>query len=80
MSKEHKYLRKCPVCGKLFWCDNLDLLVYKHGYKNRKTGKISPSHTVLYCSYHCMRERDKQKEAATRKFNNVALEDRYGEV
>ena len=72
--EEHKFLRKCPICGKMFWCDNLDMWVYKKGYRNRMTGKISLAHSLLFCSYHCMREYEKQRQATVRPFNNIAMD------
>lgn len=55
-------MRKCPICGKQFFCDNLELWAYKRAYKNRKTGKVSNSHKKVFCSYHCMREYQKGSE------------------
>ena len=57
---KNMFLRKCPICGKLFWCDNLDMWAYKHGYRSRETGKINPAHVVIFCSYGCMRRREKE--------------------
>ena len=41
---------KCPVCGRLFWCDWPNKWVYKRG-------------TVFLCSWGCLRKYDKGKEA-----------------
>ena len=41
---------KCPVCGRLFWCDYPNKWVYKRG-------------TVFLCSWGCLRKYDKGKEA-----------------
>lgn len=61
MKEENKFLRKCPVCGRLFWRDNLDMWAYKIGYRRRDTGRVSLAHCMIFCSYHCMRENEKNK-------------------
>ena len=71
---KNMFLRKCPICGKMFWCDNLDMWVYKKGFRNRKTGQISLAHSLIFCSYHCMREYEKQRAASKRHFNTIAME------
>ena len=73
-TKKDVFLRKCPVCGKMFWCPSLEDWVYKMGFHDRKTGKISNKNVSVFCSYHCMRERQKLKEATTRKHSTIATE------
>ena len=41
---------KCPVCGKLFWCDWPNLWRYKR-------------EKIYLCSWSCLRKYDERKEA-----------------
>lgn len=56
-------MRKCFVCGKKFYCDNLELWAYKRCYRSRETGKMTMGHNKVFCSYHCMREYQKGSES-----------------
>lgn len=53
---DNSFIRDCPICGKPFYCDNVEMWVYKKAYKNRETGKLSKGHIKVFCSYHCFRE------------------------
>ena len=60
--KNEKYLRKCPMCGKFFWCTSVDEWAYKIGSRDRETNKIQLDRPhLVFCSYHCMRERQGHK-------------------
>ena len=74
-----KYMRKCPICGKAFYCPCIDLWVYKEGHRNKRTGRMNHHKIKAFCSWHCFREWEK-KHPKKRPFNKVAMEDRYGEV
>lgn len=71
---KNMFLRKCPVCGKMFWCDNYELWVYKKGYRNRTTGKVNVANSIIFCSYHCMREYEARRASKVRPFNNTAMD------
>ena len=45
-------LRKCPICGKVFYCDYEEIWVYKR--IDHKHG----SHIKMFCSWGCMRKWD----------------------
>lgn len=45
------YERKCPQCGKRFCMPNKEMWVYKDGDR-------------VLCSWHCLREREKNAKAA----------------
>lgn len=58
-----KYLRKCPVCGRFFWCTNVDMWAYKMGMRDRQTNKIKLDKPhLIFCSYHCMRAKEGKSE------------------
>lgn len=42
------FIRKCPVCGKAFYCDNIDLWQYKR--------KIANGRNVVFCTWSCLRK------------------------
>lgn len=50
MAEKLCFYRKCPVCGKVFWCESPRDWAWKGKAKN--SGKIA-------CSYTCVREMDK---------------------
>ena len=49
---------KCPVCGKLFWCDYPNLW----RYKREKT---------YLCSWGCLRKYDERKEAGDMAYSKI---------
>ena len=59
-----KYMHKCRVCGKLFFCDCADLWVYKKAYNRKKVG--GRGHPITwFCSWKCMREYEKTARKIT---------------
>ena len=53
-----KFMKKCYVCGKPFYCDNMELWAYKIG-KVRKNK--SGTHIKSFCSWRCMREYERRQ-------------------
>lgn len=63
-SNGHEYMRRCAVCGKMFYCDCTDLWAYKKAYK--KSEKSNRGHPITwFCSWHCMRENEKTARKRT---------------
>lgn len=58
MPKE-SYLRQCPICGKIFAVWVPEEWAYKRKIYGYKTG--TPGKLVYYCSWHCLRETEKNK-------------------
>ena len=49
---------KCPVCGKLFWCD------YPHLWRYKRDKKY-------ICSWSCLRKYDERKEAGDMAYSKI---------
>lgn len=53
------YLRQCPICGKIFAVWVPEGWAYKRKIYGYKMG--IPDKLVYYCSWHCLRETEKNK-------------------
>lgn len=49
----------CQVCGKKFYCDNLELWVFKRGYRIKDGKAVGNGKQKVFCSYRCSRQFEK---------------------
>ena len=59
-----KDMRKCHVCGKVFYAPSVEMWAYKRTYQGHSHKKFQ-NHITWFCSWHCTSEYEKTERPKT---------------